>query len=172
MERRLLIEKHIPIWTLELGFTTLFIDLNRKPSSECQRIGLMMHRPIILRMIPHLRPNVLFIFGGVSDVGTPKMQKDLMERTGVGIGGSGGVKEGAVSKHVFENLGHLMPMEDPAGCSKVASAWLGKELKIWGEKEAKFRQEWSEVPAREKMMVSEEWKERIGGPLRPPGAKL
>jgi hypothetical protein len=123
-------------------------------------------------MILHLRPNVLFIFGGLSDVATPKMQKDLMERTGVGIGGSGGVKEGAVSKHIFKNLGHLMPMEDPEGCSNVASAWLGEELKVWAEKEAKFRKEWSAVSAREKMVVSEEWKERIGGPLRPSGAKL
>ena len=123
-------------------------------------------------MIPHLRPNVLFIFGGLSDAATPKMQKDLMERTGVGIGGSGGVKECAVSKHLFKNLGHLMPMEDPEGCSNVVSAWLGKELKIWAEKEAKFRKEWSAVSAREKMVVSEEWKERIGGPLRPLGAKL
>ena len=123
-------------------------------------------------MMAHLRPNVLFIFGGLSDVATPKMQKVLMEWTGVGIGGSGGVKEGAVSKHIFKNLGHLMPMEDPEGCSNVASAWLGKELKVWAEKEANFKKEWSAVSAREKMVVSEEWKERIGGPLRPPGAKL
>ena len=95
-----------------------------------------------------------------------------MERAGVGIGGSGGAKEGAVSKHVFENLGHLMPMEDPQGCSTIISAWLGKELKVWAETEARFREEWNKVPAREKMVVSEEWKERIGGPLKPPGAKL
>lgn len=123
-------------------------------------------------MMPRLRPNVLFIFGGLSDVGTPQVQKALMENTGISIGGSGGVKEGAVSKHVFENLGHLMPMDDPAGCANVASAWLGKELKFWAEKEAKFKEEWSKVPAIEKSMVSEEWKERIGGPLRPPGPKL
>jgi hypothetical protein len=122
--------------------------------------------------MPHLRPNVLFIFGGLSDVATPQMQKLLMENTGSGIGGSGGIKEGAISKHVFENLGHLMPMEDPEGCSNVASAWLGKELKAWAEEEARFKEEWIHTPAIEKMMVSEEWKEKIGGPLRPPGAKL
>jgi len=128
--------------------------------------------PIVLRMMPHLRPRVLFIFGGLSDVPTPKMQKHLMESTGLGIGGSGGAKDGAVSKHVFENLGHLMPMEDPEGCSNVISAWLGKELKVWAEKEARFREQWNKVPARGKMVVSEEWEERMGGPLRPPGPKL
>jgi hypothetical protein len=87
-----------------------------------------------------------------------------METTGVGLGGSGGAKEGAVSKHVFDNLGHLIPMEDPAGCSKVASAWLGKELRIWGEKEAKFKMQWSKVHARDKTTISKEWEEKIGGP--------
>ena len=95
-----------------------------------------------------------------------------MEQTGIGIGGNGGVQGGAVSEHVFEKLGHLIPMEDPAGCSDVISAWLGKELMDWVEKEAKFREEWSHLPAKEKFMVSEEWKERIGGPLRPPRTKL
>ena len=123
-------------------------------------------------MMPHLRPNVLFIFGGLSEVATSRIQKNLMERTGVGLGGSGGAKEGAVSKYVFTNLGHLMPMEDPEGCSNVASAWLGRELKDWARKEAEFRKQWDAVPAREKMVVSEEWKEKIGGPMRLPGAKL
>lgn len=132
----------------------------------------IVHRPIVLRMMSHLRPNVLFIFGGLSDVAIPSIQKALMETTGVGIGGSGGMKEGAVSRHIFEDLGHLIPMEDPAGCSKVASAWLVKELKAWAEQEAKFKKEWSNIPAKEKLTVSEEWKEKIGGPLRPPGAKL
>jgi hypothetical protein len=131
------------------------------------------HRPIVLKMMPHLRPNVLFIFGGLSDVATPRIRKDLMEKTGMGVGGNGGVKEGAVSKHVFEHLGHLMPMEEPDSCATVASTWLGNELRVWAEKEAKFRKEWSEVPVREKTVVSEEWKEKIGGPLRPPpGPKL
>ena len=123
-------------------------------------------------MLPRLRPRVLFIFGGLSDVGPPHVQKTLMETTGTGVGGNGGVKEGAVSRHIFENLGHLMPMEDPAGCANVASPWLGKELKSWAEKEAKFKEGWSKVPPKEKLMVSEEWKERIGGPLRPTKTKL
>lgn len=123
--------------------------------------------------MPRLRPHVLFIFGGLSDVGTPLVQKTMMEITGIGIGGSGGSKEGAVSKYVFENLGHLMPMEDPTGCADIATAWLGKKLKVWAEKEAKFKEEWSQVPAEEKSMVSEEWKERIGGPpQRSPRTKL
>lgn len=128
--------------------------------------------PVIKKLMPHLRPEVLFIFGGLSDVGTPATQDYLMEKTGIGVGGSGGAKEGAVSKHVFEKLGHLMPMDDPISCSRVASAWLGKELKVWAKKEAKFREEWANTPAREKVMVSEEWKEKIGGPLRPAKTKL
>jgi hypothetical protein len=123
-------------------------------------------------MLPRLRPNVLFIFGGLSDVCHPQVRNALIENTGIGIGGSGGAKEGAVSEHIFDKLGHLMPMEDPVGCSKVASTWLGKELKVWAEKEAEFKGQWSKVPAIEKWIVSEEWKERIGGPLRPPKTKL
>lgn len=123
-------------------------------------------------MMPHLRPNVLFIFGGKSNVASPSMQKRLVENTGTGIGGSGGVQEGAISTHIFDNLGHLMPMEDPENCSKVASAWLGKELKLWADKEEEFKTDWENTPRGDKIMVTEEWKEKIGGPLRPPGAKL
>ncbi|KAG0652302.1 abhydrolase domain-containing [Hyphodiscus hymeniophilus] len=128
--------------------------------------------PIIVDMLPRLRPSVLFLFGGLSDVCHPQIRSALMERTGTGIGGSGGAKEGAVSEHTFEEIGHLIPMEAPAACSEVASEWLGKKLKAWAEKEAKFKEEWSKVSTREKLMVSEEWKEKIGGPLRPPKTKL
>lgn len=124
-------------------------------------------------MMPRLRPNVLFILGGLSEVVTPAVQKVLMESTGVGIGGSGGAREGAVSKHVFENLGHLVPMEDPESCANVAAAWLGKSLKVLAEKEARFKEDWSKVSAKEKSMLSEEWKERFGGPpQRPPKSSL
>ena len=51
---------------------------------------------------------------------TPEMQGEEMRLTGIGVCGSGGVKEGKVETLVLSGAGHLLPMEIPGNCAETA----------------------------------------------------
>lgn len=102
----------------------------------------------------------------------PQWRKEKMDRTGSGVGGSGGVKEGRVKEVVLERTGHLVAMEAVDACADAAATWLGQELKRWREEEDAFQQDWSRRPSRDKLVISEEAKKLLnkalskGGPTR------
>lgn len=128
--------------------------------------------PRTLERLPELRPSVLYIFGGDSYLSTPSMIKEKMERTGVGQGGSGGVKAGRVKEVTLKGRGHLIAMEAVEDCADPIAEWLGKELGRWRKDQEAYK-EWTKIPLRERQVVSEEWKKRIGGPFqRKPKAKM
>lgn len=127
--------------------------------------------PTTFLRLPNLRPSTLYIFGQLSEMSTPELQDDKMQFTGVGIGGSGGAKEGRVDKVVLEGIGHLVAMEAVDKCADAASSWIGKELKLWRDEEKEYR-EWTKKSKQEKTTVSEEWKVNVGGPLKPAKGKL
>ena len=57
---------------------------------------------------------------------TPEMQGEEMRLTGIGVGGSRGVKERKVETLVLSGAGHLLTMEIPGNCAKIAGDWLGR----------------------------------------------
>lgn len=124
--------------------------------------------------LEELRPSVLYIFGGKSDVGTPEACKAKMEHTGVGIGGSGGAAAGRVRSVLFEDIGHLIAMEAVERTAEHASEWIGNEMKEWREDEAEFSRTWQAKPLVEKQSLDEQWKKMIGGPMskKPKQTKL
>ena len=129
--------------------------------------------PNTFARLGELRPSALYIFGGKSDMSFPLARKQKLERTGVGVGGSGGVTAGRVKEIVLEEIGHLVAMEAGGNeqSAEAAAEWIGEELKRFvGEKKAYI--DWMKKSSEEKTTLSEEWKKRIGGPLRPPKGKL
>lgn len=122
--------------------------------------------------LPRLRPSALYIFGGKSDLSTPDLREQKMERTGTGVGGSGGAEADKVKEMVFEDVGHLVPMEAVARCATAAGEWLASDLKRWRSEEAVFKREWEAKDRRAKFTVSEEWKRNIGGDPRRKSEKL
>ncbi|KAG9768386.1 toxin biosynthesis protein-like protein, partial [Aureobasidium melanogenum] len=118
--------------------------------------------------LPELRPSVLYVFGGKSDVGTPENCKAKMEATGVGVGGSGGAPAGRVKSVLFEDVGHLIAMEAVDRTADHASAWIAGELEIWKRDEEEHNRVWQAKSLVEKQTVDEQWKKMIGGPLRKP----
>ncbi|OTB09602.1 hypothetical protein M426DRAFT_82455 [Hypoxylon sp. CI-4A] len=123
--------------------------------------------PSILKQLPHVRPSVLWVFGGESDLGTPDARKLKTEACGSGGGGSGGLAAGRVRSVVFEERGHLFPMELPAECARHASEWIGSEMNRWREKEREY-EEWTKLPVEERMTLSSEFLDNVG---RPPPRK-
>ena len=134
-----------------------------------------MYRPepiATLRRLCELRPSVLYIFGETSDQSHPAAIKQKMDITGIGPGGSGGVKEGRVKEVTLKEIGHLVPMEATEQCADAAASWFGQEVKRF-EAEKKAYEEWTRKSLTEKQTVSEEWKKHVGGPLKkPPKSKI
>ena len=113
--------------------------------------------------LPHLRPPTFCIFGENSPICPPKNRKAIMERTGTGIGGSGGVPEGKVKGYILPKGGHLMPMERVSELAEAAGGWLVEELERWKKGEEEWAKQWAAKSREEKTMVTEEWRFHIGG---------
>jgi hypothetical protein len=118
--------------------------------------------------LEELRPSVLYIFGGKSEVGGPEACKSKMDHTGVGVGGSGGAPAGRVKSVLFEDIGHLIAMEASERTADHATAWIGDEMKLWREDEEEHERTWGPKPLLEKQTIDEKWKQMIGGPMRKP----
>ena len=85
------------------------------------------------------------------------MKADKLAHTGVGIGGSGGVKAGRVSSVTFDGIGHLIPMEVVGRTADECVGWLKPELDRWKKIDDEERAEWAKVPREKKSLLSEEY---------------
>lgn len=117
----------------------------------------------IFKKLPTLRPSVFYIHGELSDLSTPTFIQERMERTGTGVGGSGGVNDGRVDQVTFEGIGHLVAMEAVERCADAAAPWIGKELGRW-RKQAESFEVWKKLSDKEKVVMSDEWLRLLGGP--------
>ncbi|KAL3420765.1 toxin biosynthesis [Phlyctema vagabunda] len=127
--------------------------------------------PATVHRLPELRPSTLYIFGAESPMSQPDTRKIKMETTGVGLGGSGGAEIGRVKEVLLRGVGHLVAMEASEHCAEAAAAWFGQELKRYDEEQQKYVQ-WAKQSLADKSTMSEEWKKRVGGPLKPPRSKI
>ena len=121
---------------------------------------------ITFKRLPYLRPPVLYMFAGKSDLSAPALREQRMSTTGVGVGGSGGAAEGRVKQVLFEDAGHLIPMEIVEDSAEAAAEWLAPEMQRWAQQEKEFQAKWSQKTLAEKQTLSEEWKRRVGGDPR------
>lgn len=122
----------------------------------------------IFSQLPHLRPSVLYIFAGKSDMCIPAMRADKLAHTGVGLGGSGGVAAGRVRDVFLEEFGHLLAQEAVNECADAAVSWLAPELRRWRDEEESFRSVWSKKSKIEKVTVDAEWLKNVPAPARRP----
>lgn len=109
-----------------------------------------------------LRPATIWITGETSTVCTPQTNKERMELTGYGWGGSGGAKAGMVKEFVVEGTGHLVAMEKPKVVADQAAIYISQEMERWRKDEEVYRKEWLEgVDDKEKAVMSKEFREMI-----------
>ncbi|KAL8799774.1 MAG: hypothetical protein Q9182_005640 [Xanthomendoza sp. 2 TL-2023] len=118
------------------------------------------------KRLPYVRPPVLYMFAGKSDLSAPDLREQRMNITGIGVGGSGGAAEGRVQQVLFEDAGHLIPMEIVEESADAAADWLAQEMKRWMQQEEAFQANWRNRTRAEKQTVSEEWKQKVGGDPR------
>ncbi|KAL4909362.1 hypothetical protein BDW74DRAFT_174565 [Aspergillus multicolor] len=110
------------------------------------------------RALPHVRPGVLYVCGGTSQLSRAGALKSAAARTGTGVGGSGGIEYGRV-KHVdIEGAGHMVPMEKVAETARAVGEWIGREVRRWKEEEKRVEEGWKGLSARERIGFSDEWR--------------
>ncbi|KIW28979.1 uncharacterized protein PV07_04830 [Cladophialophora immunda] len=150
--------------------------INGKPVSRKTHADLNPTLPLIFPFyraeaaqaffrLPELRPSVLYIFGGKSEVCPPDSCKIKIDLTGVGVGGSGGAPLGRVCSVLLEEHGHLLPMEATGKTAKHTGDWISKEWQLWRKDEAEHRRTWLSRPLREKQTLDDRWRKMIGGPF-------
>jgi len=168
--------KHQEVFTF---LRPLYPDPNDAPFDEVTKISHPDVDPIILAshnfyspapfntlsQLKHLRPSVLYVFGGISNMSSPALTAQKLALTGTGTGGSGGAKLGRVKEVTLPGIGHLIPMEVPVMTGENAAQWIGAQMEVWRAEAEKYAQ-WKKKDALSRQTVSEEWKKRIGGDLR------
>ncbi|KAF4768545.1 hypothetical protein N7455_012132 [Penicillium solitum] len=122
----------------------------------------------IFSQLPFLRPSVLYIFAGKSDMCIPAMRADKLANTGTGLGGSGGVAAGRVRDVFLEDFGHLLAQEAVNECADAAVCWLAPEIRRWRAEEESFRAAWSQKSKVEKVTIDAEWLKNVPAPERRP----
>ena len=104
---------------------------------------------------------MLYIFGDGSPVSAVSMQEILVNRTGVGLGGSGGIEAGQVAMVSLQGGGHLFPMEKVKACAELVSIELNKRLCQFKSHEMFLQRHQSGKSERDKLVVSKEWQEGV-----------
>lgn len=123
----------------------------------------------IFHALPGLRPSALYIFADPSCVSalTSAFNDLKVSRTGTGVGGSGGLREGRVKSVTIHGAGHMIPLEAPRRTAREAAAWIGDEIRRWNSSEAEHERVWKSKTLVEKQTIDERWKQEIGGRLSP-----
>ncbi|KEF63703.1 uncharacterized protein A1O9_01681 [Exophiala aquamarina CBS 119918] len=122
----------------------------------------------IFHALPSLRPSALYIFadpGRVSAL-TSEFNDLKVSRTGTGVGGSGGLREGRVKNVTLPGVGHMIPLEAPRQTAQETAAWIGDEMRRWISHEAEHERTWKSKALVEKQTIDERWRREIGGRQR------
>lgn len=129
------------------------------PAAQGANAPFYRPEPIItFSKLPFVRPSVLYMLGDQSDMSRPELVAAKMDVTGVGVGGSGGAKQGRVAEITFKGVGHLIPMEVTSQTADAAADWIVPELERFQRVEEAHRLEWDKVPKDRKSQMSEKYK--------------
>ena len=162
--------KHQESWSyLRSNFQPLIHDKARErllspdldPEKEMKNLFHRAEPGIVQEYLPYIRPSVLYIFGDESPISTASAQETMISHTGVGLGGSGGTKEGQVAKVLLPRSGHLFPMENVMECAEVVSAELSIRLNRFRSDELFLESHQSGKSERDQLVVSNEWREGV-----------
>ncbi|KAI0542359.1 prolyl aminopeptidase-like protein [Xylaria digitata] len=107
---------------------------------------------MVVERLPHVRPSVLWVFGGSSDITLPPSSRsETVRACGSGSNGSGGVAAGRVAEVVLEGHGHLFPFE------------IQREMKHYYKAEKEYA-DWVCLPLYDKTILNEEFMAALGIP--------
>ena len=113
--------------------------------------------------LPLLRSSVLYVFPRRSPMSTPWLKGKKLDTTGIGKGGSGGVKAGKVKGVELESGSHLITFEKPDECAEIGFVWLTEWYRGWEQDEMIEIEEGargkSEIEGN-RLIISKEWHDK------------
>ncbi|CAG8083708.1 unnamed protein product [Penicillium salamii] len=109
------------------------------------------------KMIDHVRPSVLYIYGESGPISKPEICAELLQRTGAGIGGSGGSIRGQVEEKYIKGSGHQVPLEKVAETASAMRTWIASAVQRWRKDEVRIAKDWADLPRKDQLSVSAEW---------------
>lgn len=115
----------------------------------------------IFRRLPEVKPGVLYLFGESSDLSSPDARRAKMERTGTGVGGSGGAVHGRVHENILP-CGHLVPMELPKDSAKSCAHFIDTALASWNFENSQYQKAWANTPPDERNKIDKQWESHMG----------
>ena len=84
------------------------------------------------RILGQVSPPVLYLWGTESDLGgSAAYPKTVLEETGVGDEGKGGVKAGMVESRYVKGAHHAVHLEKPGKAAEEVGEWLKNEVEKW-----------------------------------------
>lgn len=120
----------------------------------------------LLRRLPEIKPDVLYLFGDKSDLSSPAARRAKVETTGSGTGGSGGVAKGSVEEVILP-CGHLVPMELVRESADASADFIHSRVLEWESKVKGFHEAWGRIPHPERVKVDGQWEKHIGVSRKP-----
>ncbi|KAH9884764.1 prolyl aminopeptidase-like protein [Xylariomycetidae sp. FL2044] len=109
---------------------------------------------LVVERLPNVRPSVLWVFGGTSDITLPPSSRsEMAQACGSGCNGSGGVAAGRVAEIHVEGRGHLFPLEIPGVCAEHAAKWIQRDMEHYCKTERDYA-DWARRPLVEKTTLS------------------
>ncbi|KAK0514229.1 hypothetical protein JMJ35_002846 [Cladonia borealis] len=160
--------KHQEVWSfIRSNFISMPNDRQARlmsPDLSEENRTYLFHRPemaMTFESLPKVRPNVLWVFGGLSPLSPEKFQDEKVARTGTGVGGNGGVNAGSVEKVVVEDGGHMLPFEKIEKCAAILASWLEKQMEDFEAVEKFYREHPSGRSERNMLAVSKLWLDNV-----------
>ncbi|PWY96220.1 alpha/beta-hydrolase [Aspergillus sclerotioniger CBS 115572] len=112
---------------------------------------------ILWGALKHIRPSVLYVYGGKSPISTADRRAYKLQRTGAGFGGSGGYKNGRVKEVISPHATHQLPFEDVTTVAEATAEWMKQETAKWKEEEERIQKGWLELTTKERITLPDEW---------------
>ncbi|KAJ5644999.1 hypothetical protein N7507_011010 [Penicillium longicatenatum] len=115
------------------------------------------YEPILAwKMLKHVRPPVLYVLGQSSPFAAPRTRERILNRTGAGIGGSGGVKVLQVEEKIIPGS-HQLPLEKASETAAAVGPWISRSVRRWKDDEARIAKGWASQPMNDRLKGMADW---------------
>ncbi|KAJ5634794.1 hypothetical protein N7528_002636 [Penicillium herquei] len=130
---------------------------------------------IAFEYLLYMRPSVYYIFGEKSHINTLARRQDKLERTGKGLGGSGGVAANCVRSDIISKGSHMAPLEKVEDTARLLSSWLESQMKVYQAEQDFWAHHDNKKSEQGGLALSKQWMVSVQQPVettRPVKSKL
>ncbi|KAJ6028165.1 hypothetical protein N7540_003741 [Penicillium herquei] len=120
---------------------------------------------IAFEYLLYIRPAVYYIFGEKSHINPPERRRDKLERTGKGMGGSGGLAANSVRSDIIPKASHMVPLEKVNETARLLSGWLESQIKAYQAEKEFWAHHDSDKSEQGGLALSKQWMAYVQQPV-------